>query len=422
MTQTPKQTITSLCERLEKQVIAMRRALHAIPEASFKEKKTQAQVAAFLKKAGIPAKSGVAGTGVAGLIEGAGAAGGSRGGRAGARMAGRTAGRIRTVALRADMDALNLTERTGLAFASTHKGFMHACGHDSHMAVVIGAGMVLKALGPRLPGNVRLIFQPAEETPPGGALGMIKAGVLRSPRADAILGVHVDPAVPSGKVGINAGPISAAADDFYVTITGRAGHGSAPHKGIDAVYVAAQFITALQAVVSRRVSAIDNVVVSVGKIAGGQKHNIIAETVEMEGTVRTRKAALRREVPAMIKQVLDGVCAAYGARGEFRYLRGYPAVVCDEALTEQVRGWCRDILGRGNVIRTTGFEMGGEDFAYYAKLVPGTFILLGVSNPRKGKRYLLHQPEFDIDEDVLVLGVEALAYSAYRYLAGGSGK
>jgi amidohydrolase len=370
-----------------------------MPEASFKEKKTQAQVAAFLKRAGIEHRSGVARTGILGLIRGA------------------TAPAARTVALRADMDALNICEDTGLPFASKHPGFMHACGHDTHMAMVLGAGMVLKALGRKLPGNVRLIFQPAEETPPGGALGMIRAGALKSPKVGAAIGVHVDPAVPAGKVAINSGVISAAADDFKVTIIGRGGHGSAPHVGVDAVVVAAEFITSLQTVVSRRVSALDNVVVSIGRIAGGERHNIIASRVEMDGTVRTKKPALRRAVPRMIKQVLDGTCAAFGARGEFEYLRGYPEVNCDPAFSDLVRGACLDLLGRSRVIRTTGFEMGGEDFAYYAKQVPGTFILVGVTNPRTGKVHKLHQAKFDLDENVLKVGVGALAYSAYTYLA-----
>ena len=399
-----KQRIAELADRFEKDVIAMRRAIHRIPEASFAEVKTQAQVASYLKKACIDFKP-AARTGLAGLIVPA---------------RGRSAqDGLRTVAIRADMDALNLTERTGLAFASTHRGYMHACGHDAHMAVLLGAGMVLKSLGKDLPGNVRLIFQPAEETPPGGALGMIKAGVLARPKVDAILGFHVEPAIASGKVGFLPGPISAAADDFNVKIIGKAGHGSTPHRGIDAILVASHFVTALQSVASRRVSALDDVVVSVGTISGGARHNIIAESVEMEGTIRTRTPRLRREVPAMVKQVLDGTCAAFGARGEFEFVKGYPAVICDERLTESVRGWCTEALGRGRVVTGPGFEMGGEDFAYYAERVPGTEIFLGVHNPKKGKIHLLHQPEFDIDEDALKVGVLAIAYSAYCFLERG---
>jgi amidohydrolase len=317
------------------------------------------------------------------------------------------------------MDALNLTERTGLKFASKHPGYMHACGHDAHMAMLIGAGMVLKTLSRGLPGNVRLIFQPAEETPPGGALGMIEAGVLRSPKPGAIMGAHVEPDLPAGSVGLVPGTISAGADDFNVKIIGKAGHGSAPHRGVDAILVAAQFMTMLQSVVSRRVSAMDSVVISVGKIAGGQRHNIIAETVEMEGTVRTRTAFHRREVPRMIKQVLDGVCAAAGARGEFEFVKGYPAVVCDPALTERVRGWCSAVLGRRHILKAPGFEMGGEDFAYYAAEVPGTMIMVGVANPKEGKTYKLHHPQFDIDEAALGVGVRAIAYAAHGWLCEG---
>ena len=412
-----KQTIMALADRIERDVIAMRRVFHAMPEASFHEKKTQAQVGAYLRKAGLDFKSGIAGTGVVGFVKGAGSPAARRpSGRTSTGGRGGGAPHMRTVALRADMDALNLAERTGLRFVSKHRGYMHACGHDAHMAMVLGAGMVLKALGRDLPGNVRLIFQPAEETPPGGALGMIKAGVLKSPEVDAIIGTHVEPALPAGSVGLISGPISAAADDFNVKITGKAGHGSAPHRGVDAIVVAAQFITALQAVVSRRVSAMDNVVVSVGKIAGGQRHNIIADTVEMEGTIRTRTAVHRRDVPKMVKQVLDGVCAAFGATAEFEYVKGYPAVVCDQALTERVRLWCSDILGRRRVLRAPGFEMGGEDFAYYAKEVPGTVIMVGVANTKKGKIHKLHHPQFDIDEEALKVGVSAIAYSAYRRL------
>lgn len=415
-----KETLIALCEKIEPEVVAMRRALHAMPEASFCEKKTQARIAAYLKQAGIELKAGIAGTGVVGLIRGTGhrvprrpgrgkAVAGDRGSKAG----------LPTIALRADMDALNLTERTGLRFASKHPGYMHACGHDAHMAMLLGAGIVLKGLSKDLPGNVRLIFQPAEETPPGGGLGMIKAGVLQSPEVGAVIGTHVEPDLPAGSVGLISGPISAAADDFNVRIIGKAGHGSAPHRGVDAIVVAAEFITALQAVVSRRVSAMDNVVVSVGKLAGGQRHNIIADTVEMEGTIRTRTAFHRREVPKMLKQILDGVCAAFGARAEFQYVKGYPAVVCDQALTKRVHGWCSDVLGPKRVLKAPGFEMGGEDFAYYAAEVPGTVIMVGVANPKKGKIHKLHHPEFDIDEDALEVGVRAMAYSAYSWLCGG---
>jgi amidohydrolase len=379
----------------------MRRALHRIPEASFKETKTQAKICSYLRSAGIEHRHLPNSTGVLGLIPGGGQ---------------------RTVALRSDMDALNLAERTGLPFASRHPGFMHACGHDAHMAVVLGTALVLKHLGPDLPGNVRLIFQPAEETSPGGALTMIKAGALRAPKVGAVLGLHVDPAIRVGKVAVNPGIISAAADEFRVAITGKGGHGSSPHKSVDAVMVAADFLTSLQTVVSRRVGPMENVVVSVGRINGGERGNIIAERVDMEGTLRTKTAEMRRRVPTMIGKILRTTCSAYGAKGEFNLKKGYPPVFCDPDLSALVTSACSDILGRSRTTASPGLEMGGEDFAYYAEKVPGLMMFVGVGNRAKGRTYYLHHSRFDIDEGALRVGVAALAYSAYRYLEEAKGR
>jgi amidohydrolase len=393
-----KDAILSLSERFEDRVISMRRHLHALAEPSFGEKETQAALAAYLRGEGISHRCVRGSTGIIGLIRG---------------------GPGATVALRTDMDALNITERTGLAFASRHAGYMHACGHDAHMAIVLGAGLVLKRLGRDLPGNVRLIFQPAEETSPGGAVTMIKAGALKSPRVSAVLGLHVDPVIRAGKVAVNAGPISAAADEFGVEIRGKGGHGSSPHKGIDAIVVAADFVMSLQTIVSRRVSPLDSVVVSVGRIEGGEKSNIIAEKVVLDGTIRTRTAGLRRRVPRMIRSILRSTCAAYGATGRFEFREGYPPVVCDPALAGLVTSACAEILGRRRTVTSPGLEMGGEDFAYYARMVPGVMMFVGTGGPPGSKRRLLHHAEFDIDESVLKTGVAALAYSAYRCLVSG---
>jgi len=391
-----KDTILSLCDGMEARFISMRRAFHRIPEPSFAEHQTQAKICSYLKGAGISFKSGVGGTGVVADIKG------SRG---------------RTIALRSDMDALNIAEDTGLSFASRNKGFMHACGHDAHMTMVLGAGLVLKRLGSDLPGRVRLIFQPGEETPPGGAVRMIKEGALGSPRVGAIIGAHVVASVPSGKIAFNDGAISAAVDDFKVTIVGRGGHGSNPDECVDAIVVAAQFITALQTVVSRRVSGLDNVVVSIGKISGGERDNIIAGTVEMVGTIRTKTADLRRRVPAMIKKLLHGTCSGFGAKGRLEFIAGYPPIVCDEKFSGLVKRACIDILGKSRVTKTQELRMGGEDFAYYARQVPGTFMFVGVGNKKKDGSESLHSSRFDIDEPVLKSGVAAMVYSAYRYLS-----
>jgi amidohydrolase len=390
-----KETISALCDRLEARFIKVRRALHGIPEASFGEFKTEAAICSYLKEAGIRFRRGVGGTGIVGIIRGSGK---------------------RTIALRADMDALNVPERTGLPFASRHQGYMHACGHDAHMAMVLGAGLVLKRLGKHLPGQVKLIFQPAEETPPGGALAMIRQGVLKAPRVDAIVGIHVDPMIPRGKLAVNPGVISAAADDFRIIIRGRGGHGSSPHRAVDTIVVAAQFVTSLQAVVSRRVSPVEDAVISIGSISGGERSNVIAETVEMEGTIRTHSKILRRRIPSMVKRLLHSTCTGFGARGRFEYIKGYPPLVCDEALTDTVRTACTEFLGSRGVIRSPGFEMGGEDFAYYAERVPGTVIFLGVGRGGREDDYMLHHTRFDIDEKALKIGVAALANTACRYL------
>jgi amidohydrolase len=372
----------------------MRRTFHGIPEASFGEYKTQAKVCALLRQAGIPFKSPVAGTGVVGIIRG---------------------GSGPTVALRTDMDALELEEETGLAFASRHKGLMHACGHDAHMAMVLGAGLVLKSLREDLPGNVKLIFQPAEEKPPGGAPAMIRAGVLLRPRVGAMIGIHLWHPAREGTVGLGSGPMSAAADDFVVTIKGKGGHGARPQEVVDSIVVASEYITALQTIVSRRVDPMESAVITVGKIRGGSRFNVIAPEVVMEGTVRTQSAALRRGVIRMMRELLDHVCAAHGARGELEHIWGYPALMCDRAVTEVARGACAEVLGKRNVKTHRGFEMGGEDIAYFAEKVPTTVIFLGVGR-KSGRSYPIHHPRFTFNEKVLRTGVSALALSALRYL------
>ncbi len=392
--------VLELARRYDDRVISMRRAFHKIPEASFGEYETQAKVCSLLKQAGIPYKSPVAGTGVVGMIRG---------------------GPGATIALRSDMDALELDEETGLPFASTHEGFMHACGHDAHMAMTLGAGLVLKAMGKDLPGNVKLIFQPAEEKPPGGAAGMIKAGVLNRPKVDALLGIHLWHPAREGQVGLNSGPMSAAADDFGVIIKGRGGHGARPHEVVDSIVVAAEFITALQTIVSRRADPMESVVITVGKIRGGSRFNVIAPEVEMEGTARTQSRSLRRKVPGMIRGLLHHICKAHGATGRLEYIWGYPAIMCDEHLTRVATGACAEILGKRSVIAHRGFEMGGEDIAYFAEKVPTTVIFLGVGR-KSGKGYPIHHPRFTFNEKVLKTGVGALALSALRYLEGKRGK
>jgi amidohydrolase len=386
--------ISELARKYEDRVISMRRAFHKIPEASFGEHKTQARVCSYLRQAGIGFRSPVAGTGVVGLVRGRGRA---------------------TVALRSDMDALEMDEQTGLPFASTHDGLMHACGHDAHMAMTIGAGLVLRTIGGQLPGNVKLIFQPAEEMPPGGAAAMIKAGVLQRPKVSALLGIHLWHATPAGRIALSSGPMSANADDFRAIIKGKGGHGARPHEAVDSIVVAAEYIAALQTIASRRIDPMESVVITVGKIRGGSRFNVIAPEVEMEGTVRTRSRLLRRRVVRMMRDILKKICEGHGATGRLEYIRGFPALVCDERLTRTVRGACAEIVGKRNVLAHRGFEMGGEDIACFAGKVPTAVIFLGVGG-KSGSRYPIHHNRFTFDEKVLRTGVTALALSALRYL------
>jgi amidohydrolase len=390
-----EERILALARKYRDRVISMRREFHMKPEASFREHETQVRIRRLLKRAGIRFESNVAGTGVIGLIRGRGR---------------------KTVALRSDMDALEMTEETGLPFASQNPGLMHACGHDAHMAMVTGAGFVLKALGGGLPGNVKLIFQPAEEKPPGGALGMIQAGALRSPEVSALIGIHLWHPVREGQIALNSGPMSAAADDFRVVIKGTGGHGARPQETVDSIVVAAEYINALQTLVSRRTDPMESIVISLGKISGGTRFNVIAGRVEMEGTARTQSRSLRRRVPRMMRDLLKNICKAHGARGDLEYIWGFPALICDEQLTSLVRRACSDIVGGRNVRAHRGFEMGGEDIAYFAEKVPAAVIFLGVGK-KSGKSYPIHHPRFTFNEKVLETGTAALALSAYRYLS-----
>jgi amidohydrolase len=386
--------VIALARKYEDRVISMRRAFHRIAEPSFGEYKTQAKVCSILKRAGIPFKSPVAGTGVVAMLRGR----------------GRT-----TVAIRTDMDALELGEETGLPFASEHAGLMHACGHDAHMAMVLGAGMVLKDMAQDLAGNVKLVFQPAEEKPPGGAPAMIEEGVLANPKVSAMFGIHLWHPALEGEIGLGSGPMSAAADDFTVTIVGKGGHGARPQEVTDSIVIAAEFITALQTIVSRRVDPMESVVVTVGKIRGGSRFNVIAPEVVLEGTARTQSRTLRRAVAGMLREILTNVCRAHGAKAKLEYIKGYPALICDEKVTDVARGACVEILGKRNVTTHGGFEMGGEDIAYFAEKVPTTVMFLGVGR-KSGRTYPIHHPRFTFNEKVLRTGVGALALSALRYL------
>jgi len=357
-------------------IIEFRRALHQIPELAFHETQTQAYVLQTLRNMGWDPRP-IAGTGVVVDIDS---------GRPGP-----------TVMFRADMDGLPLTEETGLAFASRHTGVMHACGHDGHMAILLGLAERL-AEGAPFQGRVRLAFQPAEERPPGGALQMIEAGVLDG--VDEVYGLHLWAGFPVGTIGLRPGPMMANADEFRIVVTGRGGHGSQPEATADAVLLASQIVVNLQTVVSRRVPALEPAVVTCGTIQGGHTFNIIAERAEITGTVRTFSAETQALVRQEMAHIARTTALLYGADAELVYNPGYPALINAE---EPTRRWQARLREWATVVEPEP-SMGGEDFAYYLHHRPGAFLFLGA---RPDVEYPHHSPHFQINEDALALGVEA---------------
>jgi amidohydrolase len=375
----------------------LRRSIHRRPELGFEERETAALIERELDSLAIEHRR-IATTGVVGVIRGA------------------KPGRV--AALRADMDALPITERSGLEFASEIEGRMHACGHDAHTAMLLGAARVLGGMRETFAGTVVLIFQPAEEGP-GGAEPMIAQGALDDPKVDAIAMLHVDARLEPGAIGITPGPVNASADELYLTIRGRGGHGAYPHTAVDAVPAAAATILALQNIAARETDPLKSVVVTIGTIRGGYRNNVIADAVEMSGTLRAFDPQIRDGLEARVRRIVDGVALAYGATAELRVLRGYPPVVNDAALAEDFSTYVREHTG----IRVERMmpTMGGEDFAYFAQRVPGLQIRLGVRSERAGSIHPGHSPEFRIDEDALPVGVETLVAFATATASGAIG-
>lgn len=387
--------LRAAAEALKPQLVAWRRLLHQYPELSFEERETAALVAGVLHELGLKIRSGIGGTGVVGVLAGAGEGPG--------------------VALRADMDALPLQEDTGEEFASRYPGRMHGCGHDAHMAVVLGAAALLAERRQELPGPVVFIFQPGEELPPGGASRMLAAGVLDDPPVKAAFGLHVTAYLPVGTVGVRSGAIMASADNFTIKIKGRTSHGASPHLGADAIVAAAQAVLALQTIISRRLDPAQPAVLTVGTINGGEKENIIASQVTMTGTTRALNNVIRKQMEDSMRQVLAGVAAASGTEIEVDYLWGYPPLINDDGLTELFRRVAGEILGPDKVLELGNPSMGAEDFARYAEKVPAVYFNLGAAIPG-AEPYPWHHPRFNISEDCLPVGAGLLAALAVRAL------
>lgn len=373
--------LKTLVEAEKDWIVDIRRKLHRIPEGGFKEFKTQRVIMDALDEMGIPYSTER--TWVVGLIEG--------------EYAGET------VAIRADMDALPMTEPDGCPFRSEHEGMMHACGHDAHVAMALGAARVLNGLKSRIHGKVKLLFQPAEETD-GGAEPMVKAGVMENPHVDRVYGLHVMPHLPVGKIETRAGTLNASTDTVMLTIRGKAGHGAYPDLGTDSIVCAAQVISALQSVVSRNVSPLQSAVLTIGKIEGGTAQNIICDEVRMCGTLRTANAELRSMMIERITEIVQGVSAAMGCGAEVDISSGYAALVNNDAEAARVKRVAGRLFGAENVVDKPAPSMGGEDFSFFCDCAPGAFFHVGCVKPEWMPAPPLHSRDFRIDEECLMLG------------------
>lgn len=370
-------------KKYEKEIIEFRRDFHKHPELGFEETRTSDIVAHALKSWGLEVETGVGKTGVIGTLK------------------GKSDGK--TVALRADMDALPLQEENeNISYKSTRAGKMHACGHDAHTAMLLGAAHVLSENLDKLKGTVKFVFQPAEEGPaPGGGSLVVESGVLEN--VDETLALHVGP-MDIGSVSIHAKEASASTDYFEIKIIGKGGHGAGPHMTVDPIIVAAQVICNLQNIVSREIDATESAVISIGSIHGGEAFNVIPEEVKMVGTVRTLNEDIREMVFERMDAYVNGITSSFGAKYELVRGKGYPSLINDEKVVERVRQIGIKLLGEDKVEIAKKPLMGGEDFAYYTQKVPGVIAWLGSANNEKGIMAIPHNPKFDIDEDCLVIG------------------
>jgi amidohydrolase len=388
--------IKSLSQKYAADVVSMRRHLHANPELSYREFNTMKFVAQHLNTYGISAKEGIAGTGLVAEIQG-------------------NNPDKKLIALRADMDALPITENNDVPYKSTNPGVMHACGHDVHTASLLGTARILNEIKDKFEGTIRLIFQPGEEKNPGGASYMIQEGVLQNPVPSSIIGQHVFPLLPVGKIGFREGMYMASSDELYLTITGKGGHGAAPELAIDPVVIAAHIVVALQQIVSRNASPKQPTVLTFGKIIGNGATNIIPNEVLLEGTFRAMDEVWRKEGLARIKKMAEHIAEGMGGHCAVEISHGYPFLKNDPAVTQRIRKAAENYVGKENVV-DIDITLGSEDFAYYSHEVPASFYRLGTRNDQKGITAYVHTPNFDIDEDALVLGQGLMAWMAINEL------
>ena len=390
------ETIKQLAGESADQIIGYRRHLHANPELSFEETKTSAFVAGVLKRMGIDPES-MAGTGLVAYIRGVNP-------------------EKKTIALRADMDALPIQELNQVPYKSTNPGVMHACGHDVHTASLLGAAGILNQLTSSFEGTIKLIFQPGEERIPGGASLMINEGVLDNPKVEHIIGQHVMPLIDVGKVGFRPGMYMASSDEIYLTVKGKGGHGAMPDQTVDPVLIASHIVVALQQVVSRNANPKTPTVLSFGKVLANGATNIIPDQVSLEGTFRTLDEQWRAKAKDLITRIAEGTAEAMGGICEVKILHGFPYLENDPELTSRAKNYAEEYLGKENVL-DLDLWMAAEDFAFYSQKIGACFYRLGVRNESKGITSSVHTPTFDIDEEALQVGAGLMAWLAVKELS-----
>ena len=385
--------IKDLTTNIAPRLVEIRRHIHAHPELSGQEYQTAAFIAGVLSANGLHVEEGIGKTGVIGELQG-------------------TQPSDRILAIRTDMDALPIQERTSLEYASRIEGVMHACGHDIHTTVGLGTAMVLSQIAPELGGKVRFLFQPAEEIAQG-ANWMVQDGVMNN--VAAILGLHVFPSIPAGSVGIRYGALTAAADNLEIIIIGESGHGARPHEAIDAIWIAAQVITSLQQAISRTQNPLRPVVLSIGQINGGRAPNVIADKVQLLGTVRSLHPETRDKLPQWIENIVANVCNSFNAKYQVNYHQGVPSVQNDNALTQLLQSSAEEAWTNDRVQILPEPSLGAEDFSVYLEHAPGSMFRLGVGYEERIINHPLHHPQFEVDESAIITGVVTLAYAAYKY-------
>lgn len=388
--------IKSLSQSYSQEIVGLRRHLHANPELSYQEYNTVKFVAQTLRSFGIEPTEGIATTGLV------------------AEVKGKNPGK-KTIALRADMDALPITEANEVSYKSKNNGVMHACGHDVHTSSLLGTAKILNELKDQFEGTVRFLFQPGEEKNPGGASYMIRDGALKNPTPASIIGQHVFPFLPAGKIGVREGMYMASSDEIYLKVIGKGGHGAAPELAIDPIVIASHIIIALQQVISRNASPKQPTVLTFGKITGGTAQNIIPDFVTIDGTFRAMNEVWRADGLKKIQKMAETIADSMGGKCEVNISHGYPYLENNPDVTRRIKKAAEEYVGKENVV-DLDITLGSEDFAFYSHVVPASFYRLGTRNEAKGITSYVHTPTFDIDEDALAIGPGLMAWMALKEL------